>query len=103
MVARIYRPAKTAMQSGVAKTHDWVLDFAPSEAKSTDPLMGWSGSGDMQTQVRLRFATAEAAEAYAKRYGLAYRIDRPRTRKANVRPGGYGDNFAHGRRGAWTH
>ena len=103
MVARIYKPAKTAMQSGTAKTHDWVLDFAPSEARRTDPLMGWTGSGDMQSQVRLHFETAEAAEAYARRHGLAYRVEQPKARKPNIRNGGYGDNFAHNRRGAWTH
>ena len=103
MVARIYKPAKTAMQSGTAKTHDWVLEHLPGSPRATDPLMGWTGSGDMDTQVKLRFATAEAAESYARKHGLAYRVERPQSRKPNIRPGGYGDNFAHSRRGAWTH
>jgi len=103
MVARIYKPAKTAMQSGTAKTDDWVLEHGPSEARATDPLMGWTGSGDMDSQVKLRFDSADAAEAYAKKQGIAYRIEQPKARKANIRPGGYGDNFAHNRRGAWTH
>ena len=52
MRARIYQPARTAMQSGTAKTHQWVLEFAPAEAREVDPLMGWTGSGDTQAQVR---------------------------------------------------
>ena len=65
MRARIYQPARTAMQSGTAKTHGWVLEFAPSEAREVDPLMGWTGSADTQSQVRLRFESKEAALAYA--------------------------------------
>ena len=41
-VARIYKPAKTAMQSGTAKTNDWVLDYEPSEPRQVEPLMGWT-------------------------------------------------------------
>ena len=103
MLARIYKPAKTAMQSGTARTEDWVLQFAPAEARSKDTLMGWTGSGDMQSQVQLRFPTSEAAQAYAERHGIPYRVERPKRRKPSIRPGGYGDNFAHDRRGAWTH
>jgi len=103
MLARIYKPAKTAMQSGTAKTHHWVLEFVPASARRTDPLMGWTGSDDMESQVRLRFDTCEAAEAYAAKHGIEYRIEAPRSRKPNIRPGGYGDNFSHARRGAWTH
>ena len=67
MRARIYQPAKTAMQSGQAKTHNWVLDYAQGSAREVDPLMGWTSSSDTQTQVRLRFATKEEALAYAQR------------------------------------
>lgn len=103
MRARIYKPAKTAMSSGTAKTKQWVLEFAPASARSIDPLMGWTSSSDMNSQVRLRFETAEAAEAYAKDHGIDAIVLRPKTRKPNIRPGGYGENFATKRRGAWTH
>lgn len=103
MFARIYRPAKTAMQSGVAKTKDWVLEFAPEKPQSVDPLMGWTGGGETRRQVRLTFPTREAAEDYARRHGLAYQVSEPQERKKNVRPKGYGANFATERRGAWTH
>jgi NADH dehydrogenase len=101
--ARIYKPAKTAMQSGTAKTHDWVLEFAPASAREVDPLMGWTSSSDTQAQVRLRFETKEAALAYAAEKGIDVIVQDPKERRPNLRPGGYGENFATNRRGAWTH
>lgn len=103
MRARIYQPAKTAMQSGQAKTHLWCLDFEPADAREIDPLMGWTSSDDTQTQIRLRFETREAAEAYARENALDYVVSEPHVRSHNVRAGGYGENFASGRRANWTH
>jgi hypothetical protein len=103
MRARIYQPARTAMQSGTAKTTGWVLEFAPASAREVDPLMGWTSSGDMDSQVRLRFDTAEAAVAYAAEKGIDADVVQPKPRKPNIRAGGYGENFATARKGAWTH
>ena len=103
MRARIYRPARTAMQSGTAKTRQWLLEFMPAQARRIDPLMGWTSSGDMDAQVRLRFDDRASAEAYAKEYGIDYIVIEPKDRSANLRPGGYGDNFATNRRQVWTH
>ncbi|MEL6883481.1 MAG: ETC complex I subunit [Pseudomonadota bacterium] len=103
MRARIYQPAKTAMSSGTAKTHGWVLEFAPASARSVDPLMGWTSSSDTQAQVRMTFDTKEGAQAYAREHGIDTVVQDPNKRKANIRPGGYGENFATHRRGAWTH
>lgn len=103
MRARIYQPAKTAMQSGSAKTHQWVLEFAPSSAREVDPLMGWTSSSDTQSQVRLRFDTRAAAEDYARARGLEFDVTEPKVRKPVIRPRGYGENFATDRKGAWTH
>lgn len=103
MHARIYRPARSAMTSGQANTKAWVLEFAPEEAKRIDPLMGWTGSGDMRRQVRLSFETSEAAVEYAERCGLAYVVEQAHRRRPNIRPRGYAGNFAHDRRAAWTH
>ncbi len=91
------------MQSGQAKTRDWILEFAPADARGIDPLMGWTSSGDMDSQVRLRFESREAAVAYAEKHGLAYEVFEPKTRRHILRANGYGDNFASRRRGAWTH
>ncbi|TCS67325.1 ETC complex I subunit [Primorskyibacter sedentarius] len=103
MKARIYKPARNAMQSGVAKTKSWVLDFAPAESREVDPLMGWTSSSDTQSQVRLRFATREAAEEYARDHGIDAVVIEPKTRKPNIRARGYAENFATDRRGPWTH
>jgi hypothetical protein len=102
MRARIYKPPKTAMQSGWAKTKQWVLEYAPAEKRVADPLMGWIGSGDtLSSQVRLGFPTREAAVAYAVKHGIAYDIDAPAERV--IRPKAYADNFAFTRVENWTH
>jgi NADH dehydrogenase len=103
MRARIYQPARTAMSSGSAKTHHWVLEFAPATPREVDPLMGWTSSADTQAQVRLTFDTKAAALEYAQEHGIDVQVFEPKKRKPNIRPGGYGDNFATNRRGAWTH
>ncbi|MCF3593464.1 ETC complex I subunit [Rhodobacteraceae bacterium LMO-12] len=103
MPARIFRPARTAMSSGTAKTKFWVLEFAPSERRSIDPLMGWTSSGDTQAQVRMKFPTKEAALEYAAEHGIDAVVSEPHKRKANIRPGGYGENFATSRREPWSH
>jgi hypothetical protein len=101
MVARIYKPAKTAMQSGTAKTKLWVLDYEPEQPRAIEPLMGWTSSGDMNSQVRLRFATSEEAVAYCERQGIPYQLAEPKA--VARRTMSYSDNFAFTRRGAWTH
>lgn len=103
MPARIYKPAKSAMSSGTAKTKYWVLEHAPDSAREVDPLMGWTSSTDTQAQVKLRFESKEEAIEYARVHGIEATVSEPKTRKPNVRAGGYGENFATGRRGAWTH
>ena len=103
MPARIYQPAKTAMQSGTAKTRGWVLEFAPATERDIDPLMGWTSSDDTQAQVRLRFDTREAAEDYARARGIEFDVTDPQPRKPNIRQRGYGENFATDRKGVWTH
>ncbi len=101
MTARIYSPSKTAMQSGKARTKRWVLDYEPETAREVEPLMGWTSSGDMKSQVKLSFDTKEDAIAYATRNGIAYRVVEPKVRP--VRPKAYADNFKYGRIGQWTH
>jgi hypothetical protein len=103
MRARIFKPAKTAMSSGTAKTRDWVLEFVHETPRSIDPLTGWTSSDDTQAQVRLRFESQAEAEDYARDHGIDYVVLRPQKRKSNIRPGGYGENFATNRRGSWTH
>jgi len=101
MVARIYKPAKTAMQSGTAKNRQWVLDYEPEDPREVEPLMGWTSSGDMRQQLRLRFDSADEAVAYCKRHGIAYQVfeaTAPARRAIS-----YADNFSFKRRDPWTH
>jgi ETC complex I subunit conserved region len=101
MTARIYRPAKTAMQSGAAKSNRWLLEFDSETDRQVEPLMGWTSSSDMKSQIKLWFDSKEDAIAYASRNGLAFRVEEPReaTRKAVS----YSDNFKYTRQGQWTH
>ena len=102
MVARIYQPAKTAMQSGTAKTHLWLFEYEPEAAREIDPLMGWTSSGDMNGQIQLRFATKDEAVAYAEKHKIPYQVFEPQPRAA--RPKAYSDNFRSNRvDGNWTH
>lgn len=101
MTARIYKPAKTAMQSGRANTKDWVLDYEPEEPRVVESLMGWTTSGDMKSQIRLQFDTKDEAIAYAERHGIAYQVQE--SKPAPRRGLSYADNFAANRRTPWTH
>ncbi len=103
MRARIYKPARNAMQSGVAKTRSWLLEFAPAERREVDPLMGWTSSADTQTQVRMTFDSKEAALDYARDHGIEAVVTEPKSRKLNIRKRGYAENFAVDRRAPWTH
>jgi hypothetical protein len=99
--ARIYKPAKTAMQSGTARTKQWLLRFDRTEPREIEPLMGWTSSGDTRQQVQLWFDTKEEAIAYATREGIAYRVEEPQ--EAKRRTIAYADNFKFNRIGQWTH
>jgi hypothetical protein len=101
MSARIYSPAKTAMQSGKAKTGHWVLEFEPEQPRKIDPLMGYTSSGDMKSQIRLTFPTLEEAVAYAERNGLEFRVQEPK--EARRRQISYTENFRYDRKIPWTH
>jgi hypothetical protein len=101
MSARIYSPAKTAMQSGKAKTGYWVLDFDPEKPRKIDPLMGYTTSSDMKSQIRLSFDSKEEAIAYAEKHGIEFRVQEPKETKR--RQISYSDNFRYDRKTPWTH
>lgn len=101
MRARIYRPAKNAMQSGRARTKAWVLEFEPESAKRPDPLMGWTSSNDMRQQVQLEFETSEEAIAYADKNAIPYQLFEPHAPRP--RPKSYADNFRFDRKVPWSH
>ena len=93
--AKIYKPAKTAMSSGRAKTKHWVLEFVPAAAMTPEALMGWNTMRDTTRQVQLRFETQDAAEAYAQKKGIAYELHVPHERVYT--PKSYAANFAFSR------
>lgn len=99
-VAKIFRPAKTAMQSGRAKTHLWVLEYEPASPMTPDPLMGWSSAGDTLAQIHLKFPTKEAAIAYAKARDIAYEVIEPKLVRTG--PKSYASNFSSTRRRAYA-
>ena len=103
MTARIYRQSPSVTQSGPGPAKPWRLDFDLEAPRSIEPLMGWTSSGDMKQQLRLRFATKEEAVAYAERAGVPYRVEEPKPETASRRTASYSDNFKTNRIGLWTH
>ncbi|CAH1673412.1 MAG: ETC complex I subunit [Chelatococcus sp.] len=101
MSARIYKPARNAMQSGVAKTKRWVLEYDADRPREVEPLMGWTSSTDMKQQLRLFFATREEAVAYADKNAIHYRVEEPKP--VQRRLSSYSDNFKFNRVQPWTH
>jgi hypothetical protein len=100
MTARIYQPARSAMQSGEAKDN-WLLEYEPEKPREIEPLMGWTSSADMKSQVKLQFDTKEEAISYAQRNGIAYRVEEPRLVARKIQS--YSDNFSPGRVVPWSH
>ncbi|HXG78752.1 MAG TPA: ETC complex I subunit [Methyloceanibacter sp.] len=100
MAARIYKPAKNAMQQGTAP-REWVLEFEPDKPLEIEPLMGWTSATDTKPQVKLTFASKEEAIAFATRHGIGFRLEEPR--EVPVRPKSYAENFKFGRPDRWTH
>jgi hypothetical protein len=100
MLARIYRPAKTAMQSGRAKAQEWVLEFERGAVRP-EALMGWPSIGETESQVRLTFATRDEAIAFARRNGIPHQVSEPREPRRVMRA--YADNFSFRRREPWSH
>ncbi|MEO1191319.1 MAG: ETC complex I subunit [Pseudomonadota bacterium] len=101
MQARLFQPAKTAMQQGRGKIQRWLLEFEPEEARRIEPLMGWTSSGDTKQQLRLWFESREEGEAYCQRHGIMVIVEE--TQERSVKPKAYADNFLYNRAFPWTH
>jgi hypothetical protein len=101
MLAKIYRPARNAMQSGNAKSREWLLEFESETARTVDPLMGWISNGDTNTQLRMTFETREEAIEFARRQGIPFQVTEPREAKRIIKA--YADNFSANRKRQWTH
>lgn len=101
MTARIFKPAKNAMQSGKAQTKEWQLEYEPEQPRAIEPLMGWTSSGDMKQQLSLLFDSKEEAVAYCERKNIPYQVIEPK--QVARRQVAYADNFAFRRAEPWTH
>lgn len=93
--ARIFQPAKTAMQSGRGGLKKWRLEYAPVSAKSVEPLMGWTSSSDTMNQVAIDFDSKESAIAFCQKHQIDYDLFEPKKRKLNIKV--YADNFSYSR------
>lgn len=98
---RIYQPRKNAMQSGRAKTRQWLVEFEPGAQVRNDSLMGWIGQGDTRNQVKMRFPSKDLAIAFCEKKGLDYEVSEPKSRTTKLKS--YSDNFSHDRDKNWTH
>src|ERR1700709_1002041 len=101
MRARIYQPPRNAMQSGKARTTQWLLEYEPEVARAPDPLMGWTSSRDMRQQVPLEFGSAEEAVAYAQKNAIPYQVFEPHRPAPKTKA--YSDNFRVDRKEPWSH
>ena len=88
--AKIYKPTKTAMQSGKGNTKNWLLEFDTLDT-GIDPLMGWETSKDTMSEVRLEFSNKDQAINYAKKNNIDYYVIEPQKRKIIKKS--YSDNF----------
>jgi hypothetical protein len=93
--ARIYRPSKTAMQSGRGQTRKWLLEYEPATRRDPDPLMGWSSARDTLNEVKMHFETLDEAVAFAAKNGLDYTVIEPHARTLKAKS--YADNFSYHR------
>jgi len=101
MVARIYRPAPNAMQSGRAKSQEWLLEFESATPPTVDPLMGWISNADTSSQVRMYFETREEAIDFARRQGIPFQVLDKKEPRRVIKT--YADNFSANRKKPWTH
>jgi hypothetical protein len=93
--ARVYRPTKTAMQSGRGQARKWILEYEAPTPRRPDPLMGWASADDTLNEVQLRFDTRDEAVAFAERLGLEYAVIAPHD--TAEKPKSYADNFRYDR------
>src|SRR5690606_1242793 len=93
--ARIFQPARNAMQQGRRNTKYWCLEYAPAAERYIEPLMGWTGTRDTRAQVRLEFDDKESAIAFCEANNIPYEVYEPKPARRHIKA--YADNFAYSR------
>ena len=101
MTIKIYKPAKTAMQSGNKNTKKWLAEFISDIDTRKDTLMGWNSSLDTNSQIKVFFDTKEQAIKWAQKNNFQYFIEEEKTKK--IKPKSYALNFDFNRKEPWTH
>ena len=101
MTIKIYKPSKTAMQSGLGKTKKWLAEYISDIDSAKDSLMGWNSSLDTQSQIKIFFETKEQAIAWAKNSNYQFYVEEPKVKK--IKPKSYASNFNINRKDPWTH
>ena len=101
MTIKIYKPSKTAMQSGLGKTKKWLAEYISDVDNVKDTLMGWNSSLDTQSQIKIFFETKEQAIAWAKNNNYQFNVEAPKIKK--IKPKSYASNFDINRKEPWTH
>jgi len=101
MTIKIYKPAKSSMQSGLGKTKQWIAEYITETDKVKDTLMGWNSSLDTKEQIKMFFDTKEQAIEWSKKNNQQFIIIEPKERK--IKPKNYASNFDMNRKEPWTH
>ena len=101
MTLKIYKPAKTAMQSGMRKTKKWLAEYISDTDSVKDSLMGWNSSLDTQSQIKVFFETKEQAITWAKKNNYQFYVEEPKIKR--IKPKSYASNFDINRKEPWTH
>ena len=101
MTIKIYKPSKTAMQSGLGKTKKWLAEYISNENTVKDNLMGWNSSSDTKSQIKVFFDSKEQAIEWAKNNNYQYFVEEPKVRKVKIKS--YESNFDINRKESWTH
>tara|TARA_B100001123_G_C15210409_1_gene987033 strand:+ start:1062 stop:1367 length:306 start_codon:yes stop_codon:yes gene_type:complete len=101
MTVKIYKPSKTAMQSGRHKTNKWLAEYISDIDNDKDSLMGWTSSYDTKSQIKVFFETKEQAIDWAKNNNFQYFVQEPQ--KRIIKPKSYSSNFDINRKEPWTH
>ena len=101
MTIKIYKPSKTAMQSGRNKTKKWIAEYISNFSTAEDVLMGWTSSPDTKSQIKIFFNTKDKAIEWAKNNNYQFFIEEPNKRK--IKPKSYAYNFDVNKKEPWTH
>ena len=101
MTIKIYKPTKTAMQSGLGNSKQWLAEYISDIDSIKDNLMGWTGSADTKSQVKMFFDSKDKAIEWANQNNYQFFVEEPMIRKLKIKS--YSSNFDMNKKESWTH